>query len=112
MLFLAVHGLNDYFCPEKYRNKLLNNRINQAKWNGEKQNMQLTETDIKSSSRNPLVFGLFQRMDMVEQVGSGIKRIKTDVRVAGLPEPVFKTKGIFTIVFERPIEKTVEKTVE
>ena len=46
--------------------------------------MQLTDTDIKSSSRNPLVFGLFQQMDMVEQVGSGIKRIKTDIRKAGL----------------------------
>ncbi len=66
------------------------------------------EFGTKSSSRNPLVFGLFQRMDMVEQVGSGIRRIKKDIREAGLPEPVFKTKGMFTIVFERPIEKTVE----
>ena len=66
------------------------------------------EFGTKSSTRNPLVFGLFQRMDMVEQVGSGIRRIKTDIRKAGLPEPIFKTKGMFTIVFERPIEKTVQ----
>jgi len=55
----------------------------------------------KSSSRNPLVFGLFERINLVEQVGSGINRIKNSLKDAGLPEPIFKTKGIFTIIFKR-----------
>ncbi len=40
---------------------------------------------------------------MVEQVGSGIKRIKTAISNAGLPEPIFKTEGLFTIVFRKTI---------
>jgi ATP-dependent DNA helicase RecG len=28
----------------------------------------------KSVPRNPLLFGLFYRMDLVEQIGSGIRR--------------------------------------
>ena len=66
----------------------------------------------RSASRNPLVFGLFQRMNMVEQVGSGINRIKSSVKKAHLPEPVFKTKGMFSIVFYRPKKKTTRKTTQ
>ncbi|WP_425640224.1 ATP-binding protein [Algoriphagus yeomjeoni] len=45
----------------------------------------------KSHSRNPLIFGLFLRIHMVEQVGSGIDRIRDLMKKANLPEPVFKT---------------------
>ena len=30
----------------------------------------------RSSSRNPLIFGLFERMRMVEQIGYGISRMR------------------------------------
>jgi ATP-dependent DNA helicase RecG len=62
----------------------------------------------KSSSRNPLVFGLFERVNMVEQVGSGINRIKSSLKESGLPAPVFKTEGMFTIVFQK--QKEIENT--
>jgi ATP-dependent DNA helicase RecG len=54
-----------------------------------------------------LVFGLFERVDMVEKIESGISRIKDAMKVAGLPEPEFKTDGIFTVTFKRI---TVEET--
>ncbi len=60
------------------------------------------EFGTKSHSRNPLVFGLFERIDMVEQIGSGIDRIKDAIKQSGLPEPVFKTAGMFSVVFQRP----------
>ena len=63
--------------------------------------MKLTEIDIKSHSRNPLIFGLFNRMDMVEQVGSGIGRITRELQKLGLAKPVYKTDGLFTVVFTR-----------
>jgi len=88
--------------------ELFDNRVEITNPGGLVSAISLEEFGTKSSSRNPMVFGLFQRMDMVEQVGSGIRRIKADIHEAGLPEPVFKTKGMFTIVFERPIEKTVD----
>lgn len=57
----------------------------------------------KSMSRNPLIFGLFTRMHLVEHVGSGIPRMKKDMIEAGLPEPVFETDGLFTVIFKRPV---------
>jgi len=37
----------------------------------------------------------------VEQVGSGIGRIKTAMQEAQLPIPLFKTEGMFTVVLNR-----------
>ncbi|MCD4734437.1 MAG: putative DNA binding domain-containing protein [Bacteroidales bacterium] len=71
------------------------------------------EFGTKSHSRNPLVFGLFERIDMVEKIGSGISRIYDAMKDAALPEPGFKTEGIFTVALQRrTVEKTVEETVE
>jgi ATP-dependent DNA helicase RecG len=53
-------------------------------------------------SRNPLVFGLFTRMQVVEQVGSGIRRMRDMMVEASLPEPMYKTNGFFVITFKRP----------
>jgi len=70
------------------------------------------EFGTKSHSRNPLVFGLFERIDMVEKIGSGISRINDAMRDAALPKPVFKTEGIFTVVFKRvTVGETIEETV-
>lgn len=55
----------------------------------------------KSHSRNPLIFGLLVRINMVEQVGSGIGRIKELMKTANLPEPIFKTDGIFSVILKR-----------
>ena len=63
-----------------------------------------------SSSRNPLIFGLFERANMVEQVGSGINRIKGAMKSAGLQKPIFKTEGMFSIIFYRPIEEGSQKS--
>ncbi|MCX6258630.1 MAG: putative DNA binding domain-containing protein, partial [Bacteroidia bacterium] len=63
----------------------------------------------KSYSRNPLIFGLFARMHLVEQIGSGIIRMKDMMTSAGLSEPEYRTEGMFTVIFMRP-QKTSEKT--
>lgn len=55
----------------------------------------------KSASRNPLVFGLFTRMHLVERVASGIPRMREAMIKVGLPEPTFETQGFFTITFNR-----------
>ena len=67
------------------------------------------EFGTKSHSRNPLVFGLFERINMVEKIGSGISRIYDSMKDASLPKPIFKTEGIFTLILKR---RTVEETVE
>ncbi len=63
-----------------------------------------SEFGRRSHSRNPLVFGLFCRMHLVEQVGSGIGRIRELMEEAGLPEPVFQKQGMFTVVMQRPVK--------
>ena len=59
----------------------------------------------KSLSRNPLIFGLFTRMHLVEHIGSGIPRMCKEMLDAGLPEPIYDTDGMFTVTFHRPINK-------
>ncbi|MBQ7279518.1 MAG: putative DNA binding domain-containing protein [Bacteroidales bacterium] len=55
----------------------------------------------RSMSRNPLIFGLFNKMRLVEHIGSGIPRMRRDMAEAGLPEPVFETDGFFVVTFFR-----------
>ncbi len=73
----------------------------------------------KSLSRNPLIFGLFARMQLVEQVGSGINRMRSLMKEANLPLPQFSTEGMFNVALYRPkrmseemSEKMSEKTSE
>ena len=53
----------------------------------------------KSMSRNPLIFGLFTRIQVVDKVGSGIPRMRKLMKDAGLPEPKFNTQGFFKVTF-------------
>ena len=75
-----------------------------------------SEFGKRSHSRNPLIFGLFARMHLVEQVGSGIGRIKDFMKNAQLPEPVFQKEGIFTVSLKRPTQfleqHTTQKTTQ
>jgi ATP-dependent DNA helicase RecG len=67
----------------------------------------------RSLSRNPLIFGLFEKMRMVEQIGSGINRITDLMQVEGLTPPEFSTDGIFTVTLRRSFDfsKWVNKWV-
>jgi len=64
----------------------------------------------RSLSRNPLIFGLFQRLNLVEQIGSGINRIKNAMVEASLEEPLFNLDGMFSVTLFRPI--SFEKLME
>lgn len=58
----------------------------------------------RSLSRNPLIFGLFMRMRLAEQVGSGILRMQRTMLDAKLPAPGFQTDGIFVVSLYRPVD--------
>ena len=66
--------------------------------------------DTKNFSRNPFIFGLMHRIDLVEKVGSGIKRMRDAMKEANLIEPRFEMGDFFTVVFYRPI--VLEKWLE
>jgi ATP-dependent DNA helicase RecG len=67
-------------------------------------NRLMTEADlgIKSIPRNPLLFGMLYRMDAVEHIGSGIKRIRNVCREYGIAEPRIEVSANwFTMAFPR-----------
>lgn len=55
----------------------------------------------KSLSRNPFICAMFTRMQLVEKIGSGIKRMRDLMRENNLPEPIFDNKKFFNITFMR-----------
>ena len=66
----------------------------------------MTEADLglKSMPRNPLLFGMLYRMDVVENIGSGIKRIRDLCREHGVAEPVIDASEHWvTVTFPRTV---------
>lgn len=53
----------------------------------------------ESIRRNPLIADLLHRIEFIEKAGTGIKRIRDEVREQGCPEPDFETNGFFTVIF-------------
>lgn len=69
----------------------------------------MTEADLgkKSIPRNPLLFGMLYRMDAVEHIGSGIKRIRQICDDYGVAVPEIRAEeSWFTISFARPSATT------
>ena len=67
----------------------------------------MREEDLgaRSVPRNPLLFGVLYRMGLVEQIGSGIRRIRDACTDYGVEEPVIQvTKNWLTVVFPRQRE--------
>ena len=71
-----------------------------------------SEFGKRSHSKNPLNFGLFARMHLVEQVGSGIGRIQDLMQGVGLPEPDFLKRGFFTVMLKRPVKGSLKSSLK
>jgi ATP-dependent DNA helicase RecG len=68
--------------------------------------LKLSELGKRSAPRNPLLFGILYRMDLVEHVGSGLKRIRESMHAYGLPAPLIEAdEHWFTITFKRKVEE-------
>ena len=72
----------------------------------------MSETDlgVKSMPRNPLLFGMLYRMDVVENIGSGIRRIRDLCREHGVAEPAIDVSEHWvTVTFPRPAMRVDER---
>ncbi|MFH1968772.1 MAG: ATP-binding protein [Verrucomicrobiota bacterium] len=49
--------------------------------------------------RNALIADLLHRIEFIEKAGTGIRRIRDEVREQGCPETEFETNGFFTAIF-------------
>ncbi len=94
--------------------EVFNDRIEVSNPGGLVSGIPKNEFGKRSLSRNPLIFGLFERIRMVEQVGSGISRMRDLMLENNLTPPEFNTEGIFTVTFRRPFDfnKWVDKWVD
>lgn len=59
-----------------------------------------------SKSRNPKIFELFTRMDLVEKAGSGIPRIADLMKEENLPAPEYRNEGYFTTILYKASSTT------
>lgn len=94
--------------------EVFNDRVEVSNPGGLISGIPKNEFGKRSLSRNPLIFGLFERIRMVEQVGSGISRMRDLMIEENLTPPEFNTEGIFTATFRRPFDfnKWVDKLTE
>ena len=70
--------------------------------------LKLADLGKRSVPRNPLLFGILYRMDLVENVGSGLKRIRDTMKEYGLPQPLIEAdEHWFTVTFARKPGKNV-----
>jgi len=67
--------------------------------------MKEEDLGLRSMPRNPLLFSLFYRMNLVEQIGSSIKRIRELCVDYGVADPRFEVSANWVaVVFPRAIE--------
>lgn len=53
-------------------------------------------------TRNPIIASMFFRIDYIEQMGTGITRMRNAARAAGIAEPEFRLADFFKVTFRRP----------
>ncbi len=79
--------------------ELYTDRIEVSSPGGLPRGMTLSDLGRKSVRRNALLADLLHRITFIEKAGTGIKRIRDEVRAQGCPEPVFENTGFFTATF-------------
>ena len=80
--------------------ELYTDRIEVISPGGLPKGMSLSDLGRKSIRRNALVADLLHRIEFIEKAGTGIRRIRDDVREQGCPAPEFETNGFFTVIFQ------------
>ena len=106
----------DYFSPGNIQISIFHDRVEIFNPGGLIGNVKVEDLYTRSFPRNYLLFGLMQRMELVEKVGSGLLRMNEMMDEYLLPHPEIKAGDAwFEIKFERPdlqkmsVEQRMEK---
>jgi len=100
---LNAMGHRDYRNPGDLQVHLFQDRLEIANPGGLVGGLTLATLGTRSMPRNPLLFGMMQRMDLVEKVGSGFKRIHDLCDDQSCPRPEIEAdQDWFRITFQRP----------
>ena len=93
----------DYRSPGNVQVHVFKDRVEVMSPGGLPEGMTRGDLGAKSLPRNPLLFSMLYRMDVVKQIGSGNRRILDGCREHGVPEPVIGVSGQWvTVTFPRP----------
>lgn len=93
----------DYFSPSHIQVNIFKNSVEIINPASYPQNITIEDLLSGSHPKNVFLFSMMQRADLVEKIGSGIKRINDSMKEYRLSSPVIEYKNIwFRIVFERP----------
>ncbi|MFH1916037.1 MAG: ATP-binding protein [Nanoarchaeota archaeon] len=103
----------DYYSTGHVQVDIYIDRLEITNPGGLVKGLTMKDFDKVSLPRNQLLMDLLLRVQKVEKVGSGIKRIKDAMKEVGL-KVTFQSTGFFTITFQRArgVEKGVEKPSE
>ena len=93
----------DYFSPANIQINIFKNRVEITNPGGLIGNITVKDLFERSIPRNHLLFGLMQRLELVEKAGSGLVRIQRAMKEYKLSNPTIKAdKNWFSIAFKRP----------
>ena len=95
----------DYYSTGNIQVSIYKDRVEIDNPGGLFGRMKVNDLFGRSLPRNPLLFGLMQRMNLVEKIGSGLMRIQNAVKEYGLPDMKLEADGNwFKIIFKRKRE--------
>ena len=101
----------DYRSTANVQIYLFNDRLEIVSPGGLPAGMTEADLGIKSIPRNPLLFGILHRMEAVERIGSGIRRIRDLCREHGVAEPLIEVADSWvTTMFQRPTSEVETRT--
>ena len=107
---LNALGHRDYRSTSHVQVNIFLDRVEVWNPGGLVSGLRMKDLGRVSRPRNLLIFSLMARMDLVEHIGSGIKRIRESVAAHGLQAPLIEADGDwFSITFMR---KTPHDTIE
>ena len=93
----------DYRSTANVHIYVFKNRVEVVSPGGLPEGMTEADLGLKSMPRNPLLFGMLYRMGVVENIGSGIRRIRELCRKHGVAEPIINVSEHWvTVTFPRP----------
>ena len=93
----------DYRSPGNVQVYVFKDRVEIVSPGGLPAGMTQADLGAKSMPRNPLLFSMLYRMDVVEHIGSGIRRILDRCQEHSVPRPTIEvSENWVTVTFHRP----------
>ena len=100
----------DYRAAANVQIYLFQDRLEIVSPGGLPAGMTEAQLGIKSIPRNPLLFSILHRMEVVEKIGSGIQRIRALCHKHGVAKPVFSVSDSWvTTVFPRVVGQVTDQ---